>query len=72
MSRKTGAIHRDAYPFLKKDTIEVHHIVPLAKLSGATKVRLSDLMLLCSNCHLAVHQGDAEDNLILAMEHFEK
>jgi len=34
-------------------------------------VNLSDLMLLCSNCHFAVHQGDAEENLLIAMEHFE-
>ncbi len=63
---------QDNYPFLKANIIEVHHISPLATLTKNTKVKLSDLMLLCSNCHFAVHQGDAEDNLILAMEHFEK
>jgi predicted HNH restriction endonuclease len=59
------------YPFLIADIIEVHHVVPLAKLSLATKVSTSDLMLLCSNCHTAVHQGDAEENLVAAMMHFE-
>lgn len=59
------------YPFLSTDIIEVHHIVPLATLTGATVVHLSDLMLLCSNCHFAVHQGDSEENLLIAMEHFE-
>lgn len=74
-----GSIHcelcsfhfKSVYPFLEKDIIEVHHIVPLAALSETTKVELKDLMLLCSNCHLAVHQGDAEENLIYAMEHFD-
>lgn len=62
----------ESYPFLDSDIIEVHHIVPLGTLTKATKVRMCDLMLLCSNCHFAIHQGDAEDNLILALDHFEK
>lgn len=62
----------EAYPFLKKNIIEVHHIVPLSQLSAQTVITLSDLILLCANCHLAVHQGDEEENLILAMDHFEE
>ncbi len=62
----------DAYPFLKKNIIEVHHIIPLSQLSAQTKVRLDDLILLCANCHLAVHQGDEEENLILAMDYFDE
>jgi hypothetical protein len=62
----------ESYPFLSRDIIEVHHIVPLASLTKSTKVSINDLMLLCANCHLAVHQGDAEENLILAMDHFDK
>lgn len=61
-----------SYPFLSRDVIEVHHIVPLASLTQSTKITLNDLMLLCANCHLAIHQGDAEQNLILAIEHFGK
>ncbi|MFD2112017.1 HNH endonuclease [Thiorhodococcus fuscus] len=60
------------YPWLTKDIIEVHHIIPLSKLSGKTKITLNDLMLLCSNCHLAIHQGDEEANLIVALDYFEK
>ena len=61
----------ETYPFLSTNIIEVHHIVPLATLSKRTEVKLEDLMLLCSNCHFAVHQGDAEENLLVAMDHFE-
>jgi len=61
----------ETYPFLSTDIIEVHHIVPLGTLSKGTEVTIEDLMLLCSNCHFAVHQGDAEENLLMAMEHFE-
>lgn len=66
-----GFNFRERYSFLEKDIIEVHHIVPLSQLSASTKTRLVDLVLLCSNCHLAIHQGDAEENLLLAMEQFE-
>ncbi len=61
----------EAYPFLKRDVIEVHHVVPLSTLSKTTLVTPDDLMLLCANCHLAVHQGDAEENLLAAMVYFD-
>ncbi len=60
------------YPFLLNNIIEVHHIIPLATLQKGCETRLADLILLCSNCHFAVHQGDAEKNLISARRHFEK
>lgn len=34
--------------------IECHHVVPL-HVSGDTRTRLSDLILLCSNCHRMIH-----------------
>ena len=35
--------------------IEVHHAVPL-HASGYVRTRLSDLVLLCSNCHVIAHR----------------
>nr|WP_306789675.1 HNH endonuclease [Acetobacter sp. P5B1] len=35
--------------------IECHHIKPLAELSGEIKTQLSDLALLCANCHRMIH-----------------
>lgn len=61
----------EAYPFLERSIIEVHHVVPLKTLSKATEIDLDDLILLCANCHLAIHQGDAEENLLSARVHFE-
>lgn len=58
---------KSKYPFLVKDFIEVHHIVPLSELSDTSYNSLDDLMLLCPNCHKAVHQGDAQNNLLEAM-----
>ncbi len=39
-----------------KGFIEVHHVQPLAALLPNVVTRLSDLMLLCSNCHRMVHR----------------
>jgi 5-methylcytosine-specific restriction protein A len=35
--------------------IEAHHIKPVHTLVPASKTRLEDLVLLCSNCHRMVH-----------------
>lgn len=35
--------------------IECHHTVPVSTLTPATKLRLSDLRLVCSNCHRMLH-----------------
>lgn len=75
---KHGAIYceichvnmKNSYSFLKKDYIEVHHVVPLALLESASCTSLEDLVLLCPNCHSAVHQGDPQENLIEAMIQF--
>jgi predicted HNH restriction endonuclease len=60
------------YSFLNHNIIEVHHIKPLSSLLEKTKVSIEDLMLLCSNCHFAVHQGDCQKNLALMITEFKK
>lgn len=65
-----GFSFSEHYNFLEKDIIEVHHIVPLSALTTSTKTKLSDLVLVCSNCHFAIHQGDAVDNFLEAMIQF--
>jgi 5-methylcytosine-specific restriction protein A len=35
--------------------IEVHHIKPLHTLTTGDKTKLSDLALVCSNCHRMIH-----------------
>ena len=37
--------------------MEVHHLKPLSTLRPGDKTSLSDLALLCSNCHRMVHAG---------------
>lgn len=46
----------DRYGEYAKDVIDVHHTRPLGTLLPNTMTKLSDLMLLCSNCHRVVHR----------------
>jgi 5-methylcytosine-specific restriction protein A len=39
-----------------REYIEVHHTLPL-HASGETKTKLSDLILLCANCHRMIHRS---------------
>lgn len=45
----------DVYGEYGKDFIEVHHTIPVSELSENSTTQLSDLVLLCSNCHRMVH-----------------
>ncbi|MGW6377059.1 HNH endonuclease [Rhodococcus sp. NPDC055112] len=45
-----------AYGDRGRQYTEVHHVVPLHH-SGATRTKLSDLILLCANCHRMVHRA---------------
>jgi hypothetical protein len=37
--------------------IEAHHTIPVASLDGREKTKISDLALVCSNCHRMLHRG---------------
>lgn len=47
---------RVAYGDLGLGYIEVHHISPVFALSRGSKTKLSDLALLCANCHRMAHR----------------
>ena len=36
--------------------IEAHHTVPVSELDGNTKTKITDLALVCSNCHRMLHR----------------
>jgi hypothetical protein len=45
------------YGALGEDFIEVHHLVPVSELREGDSTRLSDVALVCSNCHRMLHRG---------------
>ena len=51
-----GFIFKEKYGELGKGFIECHHKIPLADLHSNQKTRLSDLALVCSNCHRMLHR----------------
>lgn len=45
------------YGELGNGFIEAHHKIPVAKLDGTTKTLITDLALVCSNCHRMLHRS---------------
>ena len=45
------------YGLLGAEFAECHHRVPLAALVEGQKLRLSDLAILCANCHRMIHRS---------------
>jgi 5-methylcytosine-specific restriction protein A len=51
-----GFDYKAAYGDLGEGYIEVHHLRPVHRLVAGTKTKLSDLALLCANCHRMAHR----------------
>ena len=51
------------YGTMGRGLIEVHHLVPLAEMSENHQTKLEELMCVCSNCHLVLHNGDPTETL---------
>lgn len=64
----------DSYPAALGDGfIEVHHLSPLSTQREPIMTKLSDLLLVCANCHRMIHRTkDVADNLSLLQEHFQR
>jgi 5-methylcytosine-specific restriction protein A len=45
------------YGELGREFAECHHIVPLAEAAFGQTTRLSDLAIVCANCHRMLHRG---------------
>ncbi|NQW24468.1 MAG: HNH endonuclease [SAR202 cluster bacterium] len=52
-----GFVFKEKYGLLGQDIIDCHHIVPLAQLRPEKTTKLSDLSLVCPNCHRMLHKG---------------
>ena len=47
----------DVYGEAGKEFCEIHHLIPLHKCDGVIKTELSDLAVVCSNCHRILHRA---------------
>ena len=52
------------YGELGQGFIEAHHIKPVSILDGREKTKITDLALVCSNCHRMLHRGE-----LLSVDH---
>jgi len=50
-------VYQEKYGELGKDYIECHHAIPLTQLRPGQKTRLSDLRLVCADCHRMLHRA---------------
>lgn len=63
--KKTGALRCEVcdfdffkvYGVLGKGFIECHHLIPLSELDGERKTKLSELAIVCANCHRMLHRS---------------
>jgi hypothetical protein len=39
------------------DYAHVHHLTPLSRLRGATRMTVEDVAVVCANCHDMIHRG---------------
>ena len=62
--KREGRLHCEvcAFDFVRKygelgaDFIECHHVKPLSQLQSSERTKLSDLALVCANCHRMLHR----------------
>ena len=47
----------EMYGEIGRDYAQVHHLKPLSDWTKPSLTRLSDLAVLCANCHVMVHRG---------------
>ena len=50
-------VFADVYGSHGAGYIEAHHTVPVAELRGVKKTKISDLALVCANCHRVLHRA---------------
>jgi putative restriction endonuclease len=46
----------DKYGKIGNGFIEAHHIIPVSDLEENSKTKISDLIMVCSNCHRMLHR----------------
>ena len=39
------------------DYIEAHHIVPVSEMKSSQKTKITDIAMVCSNCHRILHRS---------------
>jgi hypothetical protein len=58
---------------LGERVFEVHHRAPLAAATTPVRTKLSDLAVLCANCHRSVHStSDVDANFTSLAQHFRR
>jgi len=54
-----GFDFKKAYGELGDGFIEAHHLLPISQKSAGSKTKISDLAIVCSNCHRMFHRMES-------------
>ena len=60
------------YGELSEGFAECHHTAPVATLNPGTNTRLTDLAVLCSNCHRMIHRLMSRDSTFTTPAHLRR
>ena len=55
-----GFDFKDKYGELGEGFAECHHTIPVSELKDNQKTTLSDLSILCANCHRMIHRASSK------------
>ena len=58
-----GFDFKERYGALGDGYAHVHHTNPLADYTGPQETRMSDLAIVCANCHAMIHRGGESRSL---------
>lgn len=67
-----GFDFQKAYGDLGEGFAECHHTAPVATLTPGTNTRLTDLCILCSNCHRMIHRLMARNSAFTTPAHLRR
>lgn len=54
---------KEVYGSIGENFIEAHHIIPVSQMKIDHKTSISELMMLCSNCHRMAHRENGMETL---------
>ena len=63
-----GFDFKEQYGDLGEGFAECHHTIPVSKLKKQQKTKLSDLSILCANCHRMIHRSKPMFSIVQLQE----
>ncbi|MEZ2379015.1 HNH endonuclease [Enterobacter sp. RCC_40] len=66
-----GFDFKEVYGAIGSGFCKVHHLQPLSKADGVVNTELTDLAIVCSNCHRMIHRTDPMLSISRLVKHLQ-